>query len=175
MPKRYFLDACVLYAAVNEKDNYHYRVKSFLEKIVKENSEMFVTQYVLLEYILLSKIRASREYFEKNPDLFILPKEENDKIIEKIKETLITLDGIGIKLLKVFLPEKLKNDLKEIAYRYTPKRKRLEKVKHIGLVDLIHLVSCSILNCDTFVTFDKDFKDQAILNSFEESFRIWVL
>jgi len=155
---------------VNENDRFYHKAIKLLKEITSKKAEIVVSQYILLEFINLCKVRFAEDYFDENPEVHSLPAEENIKVNKKIRDALDALDVFfGIKVVYITLLDEILKPLIDQYYNIFPSyKKNYYKVKMVGVLDIIHLLSCTIIDCDYFVTFDKDFNSEFLRNLFED-------
>lgn len=179
MIKKCFLDTCVIYAALNELDRNYSKSLSIIENLVRSQSEIVISQYVLLEFIRISIYKAAKDFFEENPTAKELPTEVHKQIVDKIDNQLFTLEALDIGLTYIDLPSDASKLLDQILYETLPRQKVRKYsnnyIKMIGVIDLVHLICCLIYQCDNFITIDSDFKNPAIQNKFSTHFQINVI
>lgn len=179
MPEKCFLDTCIIYAYLNQPDWFHEKAKNKIEEMIANQTEMIISQYVLAEFVRLSKYRAAQDYFKEHSDVKDMPRLVHQDLNTKILRQLQILEALGINLNYVELPIDITQDLEKFLYEMQPKQKiRQDKknlVKYIGVIDMLHIICCLLNNCDSFVTTDKDFKSPTFTNRFKDVFKIEVI
>lgn len=179
MQERVFLDTCVIYAYLNDPDPFHMRAHSIFEEHLENEDNLVISQYVLYEFILLSKRRAAEEYFEQNISEKVIPNQVNENLNKKINEQLELLDILGLEINYLELPEDITRNLKQLTYKIKAQqiiRKNKNKfVKITGVLDLIHIISCYLLQCNRLITSDSDFSKKPLSVAFKNQFVIKII